>query len=69
MTKIIYGIESIEVSPSLNRPERGMLKTLTFMDARRDNPGISYENARRLSGLAADLILRDYDALTDSSNN
>lgn len=61
MTTIIYRPDSIEVLPSLERPNRGMLETLSFMEAKQDNPGISNKNARRLSGLAADLILRDYD--------
>jgi hypothetical protein len=68
MTKIIYG-DTIEVEPSLDRPTRAMLQTLSYADALRDNPGIRRENAERLAGMAADLILRDYDIQTDADNN
>jgi hypothetical protein len=66
MTKIIYGSDSIEVEPSCDRPNRGILETLSFIEARQDNPGISNKNARRIAGLAADLILRD---LANNDNN
>ncbi len=69
MTKIKLRSEIIEVEPSMHRPERGMLKTLCFMEARYDNPGISNNNASRLAGLAADLILRDYDMQISDDNN
>jgi hypothetical protein len=76
MTKIIYG-DTIEVEPTQDRPNREMLQTLSYADALRDNPGIKRRSAERLAGLAADLILRDYDLLqidtgstqTDTDNN
>ena len=68
MTKIIYG-DTIEVEPSLDRPVRGMLLTVCYIDAVRDNTGIMSEDASRLAGLAADLILRDYDLQTNVDIN
>ncbi len=69
MTKIIFGLEKIEVVPSEERPSREILQMLSYADALRDNPGIRRQNAERLAGLAADLILRDYDIQSDIDNN